>query len=168
MYRRVLIPMGIAVWTMVGLALTGAASAMYQKVSLQRITAGRPIHWMLPALPATGCLVFLGVFFAVRLCSLRGGSRRECIAVGLAPLALALIYCLVVAVSAGDLSWPLVAVALGNIAPIGEDRVSIGTAMLVRTAITQLLGLAATCLSATWLWFFVSGQQATTQTSSLA
>ncbi len=165
MYRRVLIPMAIAVGAVVGLAVLANASAMLQRIAFDRIRTGYPVRLMPPVLPATGWLAFLGVFFAVRLCFLRGGTRRECTAVGLVPVVPGAIIWLALVVTSG---LPSLLTVLGIAAPVGEGYTSLGTATMVRELTAQVLGQIATCLSATWLWFFVSRQRAEMGTGSPA
>jgi hypothetical protein len=165
MYQRVVVPMEIAVLTVMGVTLLGVASTTSQRIALDRVSAGEPGHWMLPVLPTAGWLVLLGVFFAVRLCSLRGGSRGECIAVGLSPLVLALISYLAMVAPAG---LSAILSLLGSTAPISEGRVTLGTAVMVRATTAQLLGLAGACLGATWLWFFVAKRGAAAEETGSA
>jgi hypothetical protein len=165
MYRRVLIPMAIAVGTVLGLAVLADVFAMLERTAYDRIRTGYPVRLMPPVLPATGWLAFLGVFFAVRLCSLRGGTRRERIAVGLVPVVPGVAVWLVLVVTSG---LPSLLTVLGVTWPITQGYTTLGTAMMVRGLCAEVLGQLATCLSATWLWFFVSKQRtAEVETNSL-
>jgi hypothetical protein len=163
MYRRVLIPMAIAVGTVLGLAVLADVFAMLERTAYDRIGTGYPVRLMPPVLPATGWLAFLGVFFAVRLCSLRGGTRRECIAVGLVPVVPGAIVWLTLVVTS---PLPSLLTVLGIAAPILQGYTTSGTAMMVRDLTAQVLGQLATCLAATWLWFLVSRQGAEMGTGS--
>jgi hypothetical protein len=165
MYRRVLIPMGIVIGTAVAIALLGMASTAAQNAAMEQAMKGQPGRWMLPVLPTGSWLLFPLVFLAVRLCSLRGGSRRECIAVGMVPVVLALIPWVATIVTSGPSS---LLVALGSTAPVVYRDITLGAALTIRETTAHLLNLAAACLSATWLWFFVSKQGAEMGTGSAA
>ena len=93
-------------------------------------------------------LVFVVVFIAVHLCASRGGTRRECILVGVAPLVVTVVgYLALLVWMTGNL---LLGMAIG-IVPADE---SVGVAVSAQTYVAKLLGVAGTCLAATWLYFF--------------
>ena len=92
--------------------------------------------------------MFVVVFIAVHRCASRGGTRRECILVGVAPLLLAIVgYLALLVWMTGGLRLDM---AIG-IVPADE---SLGVAVSAQTYIAKLLGVVGTCLAATWLYFF--------------
>jgi len=151
MYRRVAAPMLLAVGVCGGVALVAAGSDMVTKMAMDNLVAGRTT-WMPPVLPLSGWLPFLVVFLAVRLCALRGGTRRECVAVGLAPLVLGVVFY-------GFLLTQLGLSALGPIAgivtPVVEGKLTLGSVTVAREWTGHLLNLSAACIAATWLYLSV-------------
>ncbi len=109
--------------------------------------------WLPPAVPM-GWLLFVVVFLAVRMCVLRGGSRRDCLVVTILPvLTMGIAYAAIGIRMAGS-SWPLL--ALGFTHPVLMGRVSAGGAIAVHEYVGNWLGICATALSALWLYFFVA------------
>ena len=109
---------------------------------------------MVPVIPRLAWAVLVGVFLTVRLCASRGGSRIECSAVALAPVAVAGLFVLTLTLQMAGL-WVL-PLGLGLSHPLLVGGLSVGTAIAVRAMLQQFLGLAAACLVATWLYFFAA------------
>jgi hypothetical protein len=156
MLRRVMQPMLLAVGVWAGSFLVGALWSAVDKRALDALAHGEPT-WTLPVLPDLGWLVFLAVFVAVRLCASRDGSRRECVAVGLSPLVLiALAYAVLIVSSVGLSVLGLFGPVAGFMGGAARGEFTVGTAVMARTGTARLLGMAATCLAATWLHFWTS------------
>jgi hypothetical protein len=146
--------MALAAGVWAGTWLVAGACSRAERYALFVSEVGDQM-WILPVLPDLGWLVFLAVFAAVRLCDSRAGSRRECIAVGLSPLIPASLgYLLLVLPRFGLLG---LAAAAGSMIGVAHGRLTLGGAAMVRTHSADLLGLAGTCLAATWLYFRVAG-----------
>ena len=155
MLRRVVHPMLLAVGTWAATTLAGSLSGLADRRALDAVAHGGSV-WALPVLPDFGWLVFAAVFAAVQLCAARGGSPRECTAVGLAPLALAASGCAAPMVSSDSL--PALGAIVGFLGGVADGRVTIGEVVALREGMAQLLGLAGTCLAATWLHFWCSAR----------
>ena len=147
MYRRVITPMlmGVGVW--LGTALVGEALRLLHKYRLDLLMQHRG-GWLPPAIPGLDWLVFVAVFIAVHLCASRGGTRRECILVGVAPLVVAIVGYLALLV------WMAGGLRLGMAIGIVPADVSLGAAVAAQGYTLKLLGVVGTCLAATWLYFF--------------
>jgi len=156
MFRRVMQPMLLAVAVWAGSNFVHNAWAGAERRTMDALTHGVGM-WTLPVLPEVGWLTFLVVFVAVRLCASRGGTRRECIAVGLSPLALGVLWYAAVLVFSIGLS--ALASVIGYVGVIGSGRVTVGDVYPARTFAKAQLGLAGTCLAATWLHFRASSWQ---------
>ena len=157
MYRRVGAPILLAVGVWIGLALVSFGSYLLTRTAMDSLTAGRPA-WLLPALPLGEWPIFLVVFAAVRMCSLRGGSRRECILVGLSPLVPgALLYAYLLS-QCGVSALPTL---VGLTAPVMSNEVTLGAMIAARQYASDFLGLIATCITVTWLYLWVGGTSAT-------
>jgi hypothetical protein len=154
MLRRVMQPMLLAIGAWVGGSLVGSVWSLADRRALDALRHGEPT-WTLPVLPDLGWLTFLAVFVAVRLCASRGGSRRECVVVGLSPLVLAALGYAVLIVSSIGLSVVLGRVA-GFMGRVAQGKLTLGAVLLARDITARLLGLAGTCLAATWLHFWTS------------
>ena len=153
MLRRVIKPMALAVgvWAATWLVQTAWYYADYYTMDAFRIGEQT---WTLPVLPDLGWLVFVAVFVAVRICGSRAGSRRECIGVGLSPMILAALVHLVFV--AGLFGLSAFGVAAGSMSSIMQGRLTVAVAVMVRNWTADLLGLAGTCLAATWLHFWLA------------
>ena len=147
MYRRVIAPMLIAVGVWFGIALVGEVLWVLHKYRLDLLMQHRG-GWLPPAMAGLDWLVFVVVFIAVHLCASRGGTRRECILVGVAPLLAAIVGYLALLV------WMTGSLRLGMAVGIVPADVTLGAAVSAQTYIAKLLGIAGTCLAATWLYFF--------------
>ena len=152
MYRRVGGPMLLAVGASVGIALVASGSDMLAKMAMDNVLAGKPA-WMPPVVPVSGWLAFLVVFLAVRMCALRGGARRECVAVGLSPLVLGAVFYGFLLVTSGGLS--ALGPVVGIMAAVTQGKISMATAIAARGYVWHLLNLAGTCIAATWLYLSV-------------
>jgi len=137
--------MGVGVWLATG--LIGEALRILHTYRLNLMVERRG-DWLPPAMPGLDWLVFGVVFIAVHLCASRGGRRRECILVGLAPLVVAVVGYLALLV------WMAGSLRLGMAIGIVPADVSLGAAVSAQTYIAKLLGVVGTCLAATWLYFF--------------
>jgi len=141
----------LAVGVSVGIALIAAGSDVLTKMAMDNLLGGKPA-WMPPVLPLSGWLLFLVVFLAVRVCALRGGTRRECLTVGLSPLVLGAVFY-------GFLLSRVGLSALGPVAGImtavTQGKVSVGTVMVARGWMWHFVNLAGTCIAATWLYLAV-------------
>ena len=147
MYRRVIAPMlmGVGVW--LGTALIGEALRILHMYRLDLLMQHRG-GWLPPPMLSLDWLVFVVVFIAVHLCASRGGTRRECILVGVAPLVVAVVGYLALMV------WMADGLHLGMAIGIVPADESLRAAVSAQTYIVKLLGVAGTCLAATWLYFF--------------
>ena len=147
MYRRVIAPMlmGVGVW--LGTALVGEALRILHTYGLHHLIAHRE-GWLPPAMLSLDWLVFVVVFIAVHLCASRGGTRRECILVGLAPLVVAIVGYLALLV------WMTGGLRLGMAVGIVPADVTPGAAVSAQAYTGKLFGVVGTCLAATWLYFF--------------
>ena len=154
MVHRVIQPMALAVGVWAATWLVGSAWSMADRHAMDALAAGEQTR-LLPVLPDLAWLVFVAVFAAVRLCSSRAGNRRECIAVGLSPMIPAALAYLVLVVAGFGLSG--LGAAAGCMNGVLQGRLTLGGAAVVRTHTADLLGLAGTCLAATWLYFWVAG-----------
>ncbi len=153
MLRRVMQPMLLAVGVWVGSLLIRGVWWVADGRARVALQHGEPT-WMLPVLPDLGWLAFLAVFVAVRLCASRGGSRRECVAVGLSPLVLAAPSYAVWIVSSVGLA--ALGPVVGFMGGVAQNQFTPGAAVAARDMTARLLGLAGTCLAATWLHFWTS------------
>jgi len=147
--------LAVGVW--IGLALLSYGSYILTKGAMDSITIGRPAG-LLPVLPLGEWPVFLVVFAAVRMCSLRGGSRRECILVGLSPLAPAAVLYAYLLSQCGFSALPTL---VGLTAPVLSGEVSLGAMIAARQYASDFLGLAAICITSMWLYLWVGGTGAT-------
>ncbi len=153
MFRRVIAPALIAVGVWLGVALGGAVAVFFERRMIDSAAAGEGGNWMMPVVPPFGWLLPLAVFLAAHLCASRGGTRRECILVALSPLVVVGLLALVVIFHyAGTAAF-----SLGfGVGPVVRGHVTLGTAIMARQYMRQFLGLAGTCLAATWLYFFAA------------
>lgn len=154
MSRRVLVPvlLVLAVWVLTG-ALSLAASYL-DKRAIQAAMGDRGMPLTLPVLPGFSWLLFLTIFFAVRLCATRGGTRRECLQAGLLPLVLLAGAPLGLAVYHAGLRALPIGLGLGWHYYFTSN---LGTIVAVRDLLSTALTSAAICLVATWLYLYVSG-----------
>ena len=114
--------------------------------------------WLLPVLPLGGWPILLVVFAAVRMCALRGGSRRECILVGLSPVVPgALLYAYLLS-QCGFSALPTLA---GITSPVISGGRDFAAMIAARQYASDFLGLAAICITVTWLYLWVGGTTAT-------
>lgn len=154
MFRRVIAPALIAVGVWFGAMLIQMFWGALDKYAMESVIMSGEGGWMPPVIPTLHWLVFVGVFLAVHLCAGRGGAKRECIVVGLAPLvAGGFVGLAMLAWMAGPAFLPLGA-GFGH--GVVSGYVSLGTAVAARQLLQQLLGLGFTCLAATWLYFFAA------------
>jgi hypothetical protein len=147
MYRRVIAPMLMAVGVSVGIAVVGEALRILHMYRLELLMQHRG-GWLPPPMLSLDWLVFVVVFIAVHLCGSRGGTRRECILVGVAPLVVAIVGYLALLV------WMTGGLRLGMAIGIVPADKSLGAAVSAQTYVAKLLGVVGTCLAATWLYFF--------------
>jgi len=155
MYKRVIAPALAATGVWAATAALSLLGAVMDTRTLRALSRGENL-WTVPAVGNLGWLVFLAVFFAVRLCALRGGSRRERWAVGLAPLALAAICYGALTISMGP--FALLAAA-GITTSLVRGGLSVGGFLAIRNYAAILVGLAGTCIAATWLCLFTMKEQ---------
>jgi hypothetical protein len=155
MYKRVIVPALVAVGACAGTAAFSFLGAMMDTGAIRALARGEA-RWTVPAVGNLGWLLFLVVFFAVRLCALRGGSRRERWAVGLAPLVLALVCYGAVAISIGPSA---LMAAAGITTGVVRGQLTISSVIAIRNHAAYLVGLAGTCIAATWLCLFVMGER---------
>ena len=156
MFRRVVVPAMLVLAVPLAEALYLVAWTGYYRSSIDRLVAGRgdmQSLWLPPAVPM-GWLLFVPVFLAVHMCVLRGGNRRDCLAVTILPVLIMGIAYAAIGVRTAGSSWPLL--ALGFTHPVLTRTVSAGTAIAVHEYAGNWLGICATALSALWLYFFVA------------
>jgi len=110
--------------------------------------------WMPPVIPTPQWLVFVGVFLAVHLCAGRGGAKRECLLVGLAPVIVGGLAGLGLLLYMAGPAFLALGMGFGHGIVMGN--VTLGTAVFVRQLLQQLLGLGFACVAATWLYFFAA------------
>jgi len=156
MYRRVVVPALLALVVPLAVVLYHSAWGLYSRriidAALGKQGDLRAV-WLPPALP-TGWLLFLAIFFAVRLCVLRGGSRRDCLLVALSPALIGGVVLVASGIHRTGMSWSLL--ALGSMRPFLTGAVTVGTAMTVHDYVGYWLGLVATAVGALWLYLFVA------------
>jgi hypothetical protein len=156
MYRRVVVPALLAMVVLLAVGLCGWAFAYYSKYILDATFTGRPGllgGWLPPSLP-TGWALFLAIFFAVRMCVVRGGNRRECLLVALSPVIIAGIAVAAFGIRSAGMSWPLL--ALGSMRPVLTRGTTLGAVLAVHSYVGSWLGLVATALTALWLYLFAA------------
>jgi len=156
MYRRVGPPILLAVGVWVAIALVSFGSYLLGRGAVDSIAAGKPT-WLLPVLPLGAWPIVLAIFAAVRMCALRGGSRRECIMVGISPLAPAAVLYAYLFSQFGFSAVPTLA---GLTAPALSGEITLGTMIAARQYAADFLGLIATCITVTWLYLWVGGTTA--------
>ncbi len=156
MYRRVGAPILLAVGVWIGLALVSYGSYVVGQRAMDNIIAGKPA-WMLPVIPLGNWPLILAIFAAVRMCAQRGGTRRECIMVGISPLAPAAVLYAHLFSQFGFSAVPTLA---GLTAPVLSCEITLGTMIAARQHASDFLGLAAICITATWLYLWVGGTTA--------
>jgi len=154
MYRRVIAPALIAVGISVGAVFVESLWRILDRAVMDSMYSARQGAWLVPVIPRLDWAVVVGAFLAARLCASRGGSRTECIAVALAPMAVAGLFVLTLTLQMAGL-WVL-PLGLGLSHPLLVGGLSVGTAIAVRAMLQQFLGLAGACLAATWLYFFAA------------
>ena len=154
MFRRVIAPALIAVGVWFGAMLVQMVWQVLDKYAMDSMISQRGGTWMPPVMPTLDCLVLVGVFLAVRLCASRGGSRRECMLVGLAPAIVGGLAGLGLLLSLAGPAFLALGMGFGHGIVMGQ--VTMGAAMAVRQLLQQVLGLGFTCLAATWLYFFAA------------
>ena len=151
MYRRVGAPILLAVGVWSGLALLGLGLTVLTRAAVQSLSDGRAA-WLPPILPIGAWPIFFVAFAAVRMCALRGGSRRECILVGLSPLVPgAAVYAYLFS-HFGVSALPTL---VGLTAPVTSGGLDLGDMIAARQYASSFLGLAAICITATWLYLWV-------------
>jgi hypothetical protein len=158
MYRRVVVPGLLAMVVPLAVGLCGLAIGYYSKYVLDATATKRPGllgGWLPPSLP-TSWAAFLAIFFAVRMCVIRGGNRRECLLVALSPVIITGIAVAAVGIRYAGMSWPLL--ALGSMRPVLTSSTTLGTALAVHGYVSSWLGLVATALAALWLYLFTARQ----------
>ena len=152
MFRRVIAPALIAVGVCFGALTVGALLQALKQYAEGRIF-GR-MHGMPPLLPMLDWLILVGVFVAVRLCAARGGTRRECTVVGLAPLIVLALPGLVLVLSLAGFALPDLVLGFGRRIESGE--VLVRTILAARQLLGHALGIGCTSLAGTWLYFFAA------------
>ncbi|MGD0114051.1 MAG: hypothetical protein ABSD48_19515 [Armatimonadota bacterium] len=158
MYRRVVVPALLAIVVPLVLGLCGMAIGYYSKHVFDATVTKRPGllgGWLPPSLP-TGWATFLAIFFAVRMCVVRGGNRRECLLVALSPVIIVGIELAGLGMRDAGMSWPLL--ALGSMRPVLTGSTAPGTALSVHGEVGSWLNLVATAIAALWLYLFVARQ----------
>ena len=155
MFRRVIAPALLAAGICAGTTVAGTVAALTDRHAIEMLAQGKSAL-MVPSYGGLGWVAPPAVFLAVRWCALRGGSRRECWAVGLAPLVLAGIAYAVIVAEIGPSA--LLAVA-GITSGVLQGRLTIGAAVGIRMYSSSLLGLAGTCIAATWLCLFMMSER---------
>ena len=154
MHKRVVVPTLLAVGVWAGTMAVGLVGAPLLRHQVDALSRGAPA-FLMPALPL-GWAVSPAVFLAVRLCALRGGSHRECWAVGLAPLALVTVAYGVLLAKIGPSSLPA---AAGITTGVLQGKVTLGSIIAARSYVSGLLSSAATCVAATWLCLFMMSER---------
>ncbi len=151
MYRRVGAPILLAVGVWTGVTLLSFGCYFLTKGAMNSLIAGKAA-WLPPILPVGGWPILLVVFAAVRMCALRGGSRRECILVGLSPLAPAAVLYAYLCSQFGVSALPTLA---GITSPVISGSLDLGAMIAARQHATSFVGLVATCVTQTWLYLWV-------------
>lgn len=154
MSRRVIAPALIAVGVCFG-ALTLGALLQALKQYAEGFIFGRT-HGMPPLLPMLDWLILVGVFLAVRLCAARGGTRRECTLVGLAPFIVLAPLGLVLVLCLAGFALPNLLLGLGSGHQIESGQVLVRTILAARQLLGYALGIGCTSLAGTWLYFFAA------------
>ena len=154
MFRRVIAPALIAVGAWFGAMFVQMVWGALDQYAMDRVILGREGSWMPPVIPTPHWLLFVVVFLAVHLCAGRGGAKRECVLVGLAPLIVGGLAGLGLLLSREGPAFLALGMGFGHGIVMGN--VTLGGAVLVRQLLQQLLGLGFTCLAATWLYFFAA------------
>ncbi len=151
MYRRVAAPIALAVGVWIGFTLLSIGPRLLTRAAVDNLAAGKQA-WLLPVVPSGDWYIVLAVFAAVRMCALRGGSRPECILVGLSPLIPAALFHVYLFSQFGFSSLPTLA---GLTSPFLSGTLDLGTMIAARQYAGQFLGLIAACITATWLYLWV-------------
>lgn len=151
MCRRVGAPILLAVGVWVAIALVSFGSYLLGRGAVDSIAAGKPT-WLLPVLPLGAWPIVLAIFAAVRMCAQRGGSRRECIVVGLSPLVPAAVLYAYLFSGCGFSALPTL---VGLTAPFFSGQLTLGAMIAARQYASDYLGLIATCITVTWLYLWV-------------
>jgi hypothetical protein len=156
MFRRMIAPALIAVGVCLG-ALTVGALLQALKQYAEGFIFGRT-HGMPPLLPMVDWLILVGVFLAVRLCAARGGTRRECTVVGLAPFIVLAPLGLVLVLCLAGFALPNLVLGLGFGFghQIESGEVLVRTILAARQLLGYALGIGCTSLAGTWLYFFAA------------
>jgi len=157
MSRRVAAPIALAVGVWLGLTLLGIGSSILTRISMDHLTSGEPA-WLPPIIPLGNWPLILAIFVAVRMCALRGGTRRECILVGLSPLIPAAPLYAYLLSKFGFAALPTL---VGLTSPVISGKLTLGTMIAARQYAGDFLGLIATCITVTWLYLWVGGTSAT-------
>jgi hypothetical protein len=87
MWRRVIVPALLTAGGVMALVALGSGMAVFNRYWVEGSSQGRHAGWPGPIPLPVGWLEIPIVFAGCYLCGLRGGTKRECIAVGLSPLA---------------------------------------------------------------------------------
>ncbi len=151
MYRRVGTPLLLVLGVSSGLTLLGLGSSFLARRAVDSLSTGQPA-WLPPILPLGSWLTFLVIFAAVRMCALRGGSRRECILVGLSPLVPGAAFYVYLLSHFGVSALPTFA---GFTSPVMSGELTLGGMVAARSYASGFLGFAAVCITATWLYLWV-------------
>ena len=151
MYRRVGVPILLAAGVWAGLTALGLAATMLTRSTMNHLSSGEP-GWLPPILPLGSWVTFLVIFAAMHMCARRGGSRRECILVGLSPLAAGLVFYGYVLF---QFPASVIPTFVGSTAPYLTGGLDLGSLIAAREYASDLLGLAALCITATWLYLWV-------------
>ena len=154
MFRRVIAPGLIAVGVWFGAMFVQTVWVAVDKYAMDRVILPREGSWMPPVIPTLHWLVFVGIFLAVHLCAGRGGTKRECLLVGLAPLAVGGPVGLALLLSIAGPAFLALGMGFGHGIVMGN--VTLGQAVFVRQLLQQLLGLGFACVAAPWLYFFAA------------
>jgi hypothetical protein len=144
MYQRVVVPAAVAVAAWLAKELGSAAIAMVQGIAWDRALPRHIVGSHLPRLPLDWA-VLLAVFLAMGMCKARGGTRRESIMVGVAPLVIGGLLYLALAVTYVGIY------AFAPMSGVAQNRITVGGAVMSDTYLVNLLGLAGVCLGAIWL-----------------
>ena len=153
MYRRVIAPALLAIGVWFGVTVLNSLGTLLDRRIMDSVLAREAGSWMMPVMPPLQWLLLPAVFVAIYLCASRGGTRRECILVALSPLILGGLVQILILFSAAGLS--LFSIAIGVRAVLSGDT-SLGTFVMTRQSLRDLLSLGGSCLAATWLYFFAA------------
>ena len=150
--RRVWAPVLMVVGLWVVVEAVSSADGLLNHRVLDATVAGGHVSWMPPFVPEWGWLFPVVVFLAIRWCAQHGGSRRECLVVAMAPMAVALLALAAATVYTSGLQTLLVPLGLGGRLII-SGQTTIGTLVLTQGFLSTAFTAVGSCLGAYWLYF---------------